>query len=104
MATSNPALYRICGRTVYRHHLLYAGAGLSLAFGMATLSLLPSKDQSSTPRRSSTNPEAQAGRQRAAAMEMVIAETRRQPVRHRVEAAFDGAVQTHEIGFPTEKR
>lgn len=95
-------LYRVCGRNIYRNHLLYGAAGLSVTFGLASVNMIGNRDPPQGPRP--TRPEAQAGRQRAAAMEGVIRETQQKPVRQRVEDAFDGAVNTHEIGFPSSKR
>lgn len=85
--------------------MLYSGAVLVPLLGFATLTMLPTHDVTQLGSNGgSPHPERSAGRDRAAAMVQVVAETRSQPARQRVEAAYDGAVSTHEIGFPSSSK
>lgn len=50
-----------------------------------------------------SNPYAEKGRERADAIRNLVAEQADMDWRAKVERAYDGAVRTHEIGFPASR-
>ena len=99
MSPNNPAVLRICGNTIYRHHLLYAGSVAAVGLGFATFLALPTPLPQESPR---IHPEALAGRDRAEKILHLVHHLPDKTRRQKVDAGFNAAVKTHKIGFPTD--
>lgn len=98
----NPPVLRVCGRTIFKTQLLYGTAFGSMLFGACTFLMLP--EPSYSPERGRiAHPETMAARKRALAITELVERLPEKSGRQKLEDAVDGAVQTHEIGFPASK-